>query len=101
MNLPDISTLLDLRLYLSVSILILILIRMAALFLSRHNGIIKTMAWENLIIAAYVGVVVYISLVDIVPLPDIRQRMLATWDVIHLIWFFVIIWSFWRFIKGD
>ena len=77
-----------------------VLISSIALFLSQKNGITRAMAIERLIVAMYVGVVVFVSFVDVVPLPTVRWWVTGVaWNVIHFLWILASAWLFWKTVR--
>src|SRR3990172_8344725 len=83
-------------------ILFLIVLTGAVLCLaSKHNGISHAMGMTALLSACYIGVVIFISFVDVLLLPEVRRSMLAVWDVISALLVVAVLWLGWEMIRTD
>lgn len=72
-------------------------------FLVRNwqDKVTRALGVTALIGSLYAGVVFYISIVDVVAVPDTRQNMLAAWDAIHILVILSLLWLGWEMIKSD
>jgi len=99
---PDIQTLLGIRAVLNIILFIIVLIGSVGCFIDKkHNGIYKALGATGLMAACYIGVVIFISFIDVLQLPGVRQAMLVTWNVATALLLVAILWLGWEMIRTD
>ena len=59
---------------------------------SHHDGLYRALGVTALTAAAYIGVVIFISFVDVTLLPEVRWAMLLTWNVVTVLLLVAILW---------
>ena len=97
----SIETLLFIRAILNIILFVIMLTGAALCLASRHNGIYRAMGTTALLAACYIGVVIFISFVDVLLLPEVRRVMLMTWDVISALLVAAVVWLGWEMIRAN
>ena len=97
----SIETLLFIRAILNIILFLIVLTGAVLCLASKHNGIYHAMGTTALVAACYIGVVIFISFVDVLLLPEVRRVMLMTWDVISALLVVAVLWLGWEMIRGD
>ena len=97
----SIETLLFIRAILNIILFVIMLTGAVLCLASRHNGIYHAMGTTALLAACYIGVVIFISFVDVLLLPEVRRVMLMTWDVISALLVAAVVWLGWEMIRAN
>lgn len=96
--LPSTHVLLTIRAVLNGLLLFILAVGVVALFLEKSNGVARAMAWVGLGWVGYVGVVLFISLVDLAPpeMAGVRRAEVAVWSVVTALLLLAHLWLGWK-----
>ena len=86
------------------SILIIVLLTLAiSCFLTwrRHNGVYIATGLVALMGAAYVSMVLFVSLVDVASLPQVRYSVVVVWDIFGALLIMAVFWLGYIVVQND